>query len=129
MAAIVGTLLAVVILFHYPDSFKAGTIEVPVTPNGAHLEVARRVKGTELTPKAQIFRKLYPTLLDTDLVNRSDGIDRVWTADSIDRQWRSLTREYAACVLGTILALSFLIEALKPQRAGRTRRRGAHTGP
>jgi hypothetical protein len=128
-SAIVGTLLAVVILFDYPESFKTGTIEVPVTLNGDKSEIARRVKGTELTPKAQTVRKLTPDLLDEDLVNRLGGIDRVWTADSIDRRWRSLTREYAACALGAILALFFLIEALKPQGGGRAGRRAAAKAP
>ena len=131
LAAVV-SLSAVWFILHYADLWQRRTVEVPVSIADGKVELGRRIKGTVLTDRAQLYiaKKAIKNPDDRapELIQDLGGIAAVWTQQSIQDQWWVLTRAYLFSVAGTVLALSFLTQSLASRaspvsRAGNRRRR------
>jgi hypothetical protein len=112
--ALVAVLASIPTAGRYPTRLTNATVETPVR-HGDALEPERRVKGSQLSPRAEQYTALRPELRGEDqrLVNAMGGIDQVWTKASIAAAWSALVTDYVTAVALLTLAFFALTQVLK----------------
>ena len=110
--ALVAAAIALWVLPGYGRHFSAGTVEVPI---GEDLELQRRVVGSEYTPRVQRFLEVRPEAGEdrASLIRDAGGIERVWTAESIEAQWQALLLRFVVGVGAALLAALALLRSLE----------------